>query len=588
METRNLQIALKRLTENEIQAAIQENISEDTNLQNENEDDLDTFTDSESDHCSDFEENSSDEDENIEAVIERSIKVYKGKDNTEWTSEPQNMLPTNTYRRSTSLHKVHLIPGQRLDYEIDSFRSIINNDIISIIVRYTNKEAKKTDCDWKDTNQNEIIAFIGLLIAAGVDQSNNKNYEEFFDVLLGIPLFRATMGLKRFKAILRYIRFDDKETRSTRRMKDKLAPIRDLFDLVCNNLKRLYSPGENLTVDEQLMGFRGRCSFKQYLPSKPDKYGLKIFWICDAKTWYPLYGIPYLGRERSGSARRTNIALTTVSELCKPYYRTNRNITFDNYFTSYELAQHLKSNGLTCVGTVRKNKKFIPPQFLANRSREEGSNLFGFRGSFALLSHVPRKNKAVIFLSTLHHSARVEDGKAEINTFYNETKGGVDVLDKLCHSYSVQRKTNRWPLAYFMNLINVAGIASYVIWRNINNRFDEPIRTERKIYLKQLALQLTYEHIKSRSLVGLSKPHQETIQRFVVESDNDDGASTSTGPPPAKKARRRCHLCPSKLSRKVKQTCDKCRRNVCSQHAISTLHCQNCAVHSNENATDLE
>lgn len=174
-----------------------------------------------------------------------------------------------------------------------------------------------------------------------------------------------------------------------------------------------------------------------------------------------------------------------------------------------------------------------------------------------------------------------------INLFYNETKGGVDVLDKLCHSYSVQRKTNRWPLAYFMNLINVADIASFIVWRNINNRFNEPVRTERKDYLKVLALQMTYEHIKSRSLVGLSKPHQEIIQRFVAESE-DDAASTSTGPPPAKKARRRCYLCPSKLSRKVKQTCDKCRRNVCTPHSISTLLCQSCAEQSNENPADSE
>lgn len=80
------------------------------------------------------------------------------------------------------------------------------------------------------------------------------------------------------------------------------------------------------------------------------------------------------------------------------------------------------------------------------------------------MSHVPRKKKAVIILSSYHHTARVEEEcKSEINLFYNETKGGVDVLDKLCHSYSVQRATNRWPFAYIMNLINVAGVAAHVI-----------------------------------------------------------------------------------------------------------------------------
>lgn len=89
------------------------------------------------------------------------------------------------------------------------------------------------------------------------------------------------MSLKRFKEILRFIRFDEKDIRSVRRSKDKLAPIRDLFDIVLANLKRSYSPGQNITIDEQLVPFRGRCAFKQYLPSKPDKYGLEIFWACD-------------------------------------------------------------------------------------------------------------------------------------------------------------------------------------------------------------------------------------------------------------------------------------------------------------------
>ncbi|GBP00162.1 hypothetical protein EVAR_71070_1, partial [Eumeta japonica] len=37
--------------------------------------------------------------------------------------------------------------------------------------------------------------------------------------------------------------------------------------------EKFYLPGENLTIDEQFVPFRGRVSFKQYLPSKPDKYG---------------------------------------------------------------------------------------------------------------------------------------------------------------------------------------------------------------------------------------------------------------------------------------------------------------------------
>lgn len=98
--------------------------------------------------------------------------------------------------------------------------------------------------------------------------------------MYGPPIFRATMGLKRFTFLLRFIRFDDKTSRSLRRQKDELAPIRDIFNKINNNLKKMYTPGENITVDEQLVPFRGRCPFKQYMPAKSVKYGMKIWWAC--------------------------------------------------------------------------------------------------------------------------------------------------------------------------------------------------------------------------------------------------------------------------------------------------------------------
>lgn len=38
----------------------------------------------------------------------------------------------------------------------------------------------------------------------------------------------------------------------------------------------MYNPGLEVTVDERLAPFRGCCSFKVYIPSKPGKYGRKI------------------------------------------------------------------------------------------------------------------------------------------------------------------------------------------------------------------------------------------------------------------------------------------------------------------------
>ena len=74
----------------------------------------------------------------------------------------------------------------------------------------------------------------------------------------------------------RVLIFDDKQTREQRRSTDKFAAVRDLWNSFVAQCKDIYSPSECLTVDEQLLGFRGRCPFRQYIRSKPDTYGLKI------------------------------------------------------------------------------------------------------------------------------------------------------------------------------------------------------------------------------------------------------------------------------------------------------------------------
>ena len=86
---------------------------------------------------------------------------------------------------------------------------------------------------------------------------------------------------------------------------------------------------------------------------------MKIWWICDSESSYPLFGIPYLGKE--GANRQTNLSQTVVYRLCEYHENSNRNITFDNYLTSFELAQNLFSKCLT----LRKQKACIPARFFS-------------------------------------------------------------------------------------------------------------------------------------------------------------------------------------------------------------------------------
>ena len=77
---------------------------------------------------------------------------------------------------------------------------------------------------------------------------------------------------------------------------DRFGLIRELWDAVIENCKKNWISGPVLTVDEQLEGLRGRCLFCMYISNKPAKYGIKIFMVCDADSFYCLNAFPYLGK----------------------------------------------------------------------------------------------------------------------------------------------------------------------------------------------------------------------------------------------------------------------------------------------------
>ncbi|KAJ7991335.1 hypothetical protein DPEC_G00296250 [Dallia pectoralis] len=227
------------------------------------------------------------------------------------------------------------------------------------------------------------------------------------------------------------------ETRPARRAVDKLAAVRELWDEWSARLPSLYNPGPDVTVDEQLVPFRGRCPFRQYMPSKPARYRIKAWVCCDARSSYAWKMQVYTGKTCDGPER--NLGTRVVLDLTEGLPR-DHTVTCDNFFTSYELVQRLLADrGLPLVGKVRKNKPELPPALLATKTRRVLSSAFAFTPIATLVSYLARRNRNVLLLSTLHADARLSDRtdrKPALILDYNRNKGGVDNLDKVIGTYS--------------------------------------------------------------------------------------------------------------------------------------------------------
>ena len=96
-----------------------------------------------------------------------------------------------------------------------------------------------------------------LLILAGVFISKDEATDSLWDENYGRPIFRSTMSLKCFKQISKILRFDRRSDREERHISDKLAAIREVWDKWVDLLPKYYNTGYNVTIDEQLVAFRG-------------------------------------------------------------------------------------------------------------------------------------------------------------------------------------------------------------------------------------------------------------------------------------------------------------------------------------------
>ena len=77
----------------------------------------------------------------------------------------------------------------------------------------------------------------------------------------------------------------------------KINNVKDVLDMLILNFQMAYSPSRLLLADETMVGFRGRFAAKQYMPAKPNKYGIKSFTLADSTTGYVLNCLIYTGRD---------------------------------------------------------------------------------------------------------------------------------------------------------------------------------------------------------------------------------------------------------------------------------------------------
>ena len=93
---------------------------------------------------------------------------------------------------------------------------------------------------------------------------------------------------------------------------------------------------------------------------------------------------------------------------------------------------------------------------------------------------MPKKNKAVVLLSTFHPSADVVPDEKPMMIIDHNRKCGGDTLDQSVRSYHCIPRISRWPAMLFMNMLNIAAYNALVLFLHMHSEYEKKKWTEKK------------------------------------------------------------------------------------------------------------
>ena len=169
-----------------------------------------------------------------------------------------------------------------------------------------------------------------------------------------------------------------------------------------------------------------------------------------------------------------------------------------------------------------------------------------------IVSYQCKKNRCVLLISSMHTNKQVDDTekkKPNIVSFYNANKCGVDVVDQMTRLYSTKTPSRRWPMAVWCNILDLAGINSWIIFRKVSGS---------KISRRNFLFQLISELITNRS---------ESVN---TEANNSTSESTSLEGIPKAVLRKRKHCSITDCKNMTSTVCSFCDTAVCGACAIES------------------
>ena len=383
---------------------------------------------------------------------------------------------------------------------------------------------------WIPTTREEIFKFFGIIIEMGLVQMPQLNHYWSSSQLYGLEIIRKTMSWKRFELLLKFWHFSNNNKENANQ--DRLIKLRPLSDLLKGRFSSLYMPGSVISIDETMIPWCGRLVFRQYIPGKAHKYGIKMYKLAtiNGYTWtYLLY------TDKQESTVGVGHAQAVVTKLLDGLDGCYRAVVADNYFTTISLVKYLLDHETYLIGTLRSNRVGSGNAIFENDlSRGE---VYGLQNK--------DKNDVLMISTRPSHSASVVDSgksnfqnepivKPQVVLDYNEGKQGTDLSDQLSTYYTCLRKSVKWYRKVAFELVfETALVNSYLIYKENYAKSKVTILQFRESLVRSLLLGTPIENLKP-------SPRQESASHSKCKLADHKLEEKETG---ARDVRRRCAGC---------------------------------------------
>lgn len=421
--------------------------------------------------------------------------------------------------------------------------------------------------------QVDFCRLIGFLLYSSVIPLPNKR--DYWSSVSRQAMVANAIKRDRIMYLLSILHFHDN---SIEKLKyEKIEPTLNYFN---ERSKLIVVPEKNLSIDEQMIGYKGTTaprSYRQYMPNKPTKRGFKMWTRC-CVTGFVYKMILHDGELKENSqkqlslssssertSRRTTselddqIADTEPKALLRKYGSSGvvvldlikdvpigSSLFFDNYFAPTKLIKKLTHMNyrVTCtlgpnrtekcpISTKKQFKQKFRGYYKSFVSDDDSSIVIGWKDSKRVSlgsNHIGKEPEVKIQRWDKENRCNIDVTAPQIISQYNQFMGGVDTLDMLVALHSITFKSKRWYTRIVWRLFDLMVINSWIIMKNHRGDLEDRATSHSSFRLFYFKLQIAQYLLQNAGLAQLPISPPDLILQDSSSDDEDDQ-------PPKKKPR---------------------------------------------------